>query len=311
MFDILRIKDAFNKHHFSLYRQEDSIDLIPPLDSSILLTNSCPAGPRPWFVFFVFFLNVFFSAVFEWIRFDRRRPGRRPSPPPPTHTSPSEVLFSDTFDTTQHYWPDILTWRGPWLLRGIWPQHIEHPVESGRESMRREKKKKIQLDRFVFWTKQYKENITVGQSVSQSVSVWVPTTGGASSPAIMCKSRQGADTLTSISVLWWHAVNENMGRYTGCSEKQHIPPRWRIEADTEMSHTYHPHHTQIHTHMHTHTPTTTTNPIMLSPSPIPLRNERGLCQSNSIVWVEVMNSSLLSIHLRLIVFLFVPVICRW
>ena len=92
--------------------------------------------------------------------------------------------------------------------------------------------------------------------------------------------------------------------HPACADVQRLTLKWAIHTTpTTQKHT--------HTYAHTHTSTTTTNPIMLSPSPIPLRNERGLCQSNSIVWVEVMNSSLLSIHLRLIVFLFVPVICRW
>lgn len=244
---------------------------------------------------------------------DPFRPEETWTPSIPAATDPHLPEWS-SFLWHIRYHPTLLTWHID--VKGALAAKRHLAAAYWASSRVRERKyetwkKKKDTAWFVFWTKQYKENITVGQSVSQSVSVWVPTTGGASSPAIMCKSRHGADTLTSISVLWWHAVNENMGRYTGCSEKQHIPPRWRIEADTEMSHTYHPHHTQIHTHMHTHTPTNTTNPIMLSPSPIPLRNERGLCQSNSIVWVEVMNSSLLSIHLRLIVFLFVPVICRW
>lgn len=63
-----------------------------------------------------------------------------------------------------------------------------------------------------------------------------------------------------------------------------------------MSHTSTPTHewiyTQTHKRVHTHTHAcSTTNPIMCTPTPIPLRNKRGLCQSNSIACEEVMNSS--------------------
>ncbi len=148
-------------------------------------------------------------------------------------------------------------------------------------------------------------------AVGRSVSVRVLTTGGATSPVIVFTSGLKADTLTSISVLWWHRVNENMGCYTGCSEKRHIFPRADVQGLTLKWAIPPPTHTHTHTYIHTHTHThTTTNPIMLSPSPIPLRNKRGLCQSNSIVWVEVMNSSFY-LFICVLKYLFVPVICRY
>lgn len=132
------------------------------------------------------------------------------------------------------------------------------------------------------------------------------TTGGAGSPVSMLKSGLKADTWSSIRVLWWHRVNGNMGCYTGCSGKWHIFPladvhrltlKWAIPPPTLT-------HTHTRTYIHTHLHTNTLPPIpSCSPSPIPLRNKRGLCQSNSIVWVEVMNSSFLSIHLRIKVFI--------
>ena len=172
-----------------------------------------------------------------------------------------------------------------------------------------DKKKKKQLDRFIFWIKQYKKT-TVGQSVIRSVSQPVcqyqqqvalahqpscanPGTELTRSPASVCYN----DTQWMKT---WPAT-------LGAVRNDISPPR----ADVQRLTLKWAIHTTPTTHTHMHTHTSTTNPIVLSPSPIPLRNERGLCQSNSIVWVEVMNSSLLSIHLRLKVFLFVPVICRY
>lgn len=76
----------------------------------------CPAVPGLDFFFFCLGMDIF----------GRRRPGSHPL----CHhhsTSLSEVLFFDTFNTTNTI--DLTYWcEGAWLLRGIWPQHIEHAV---------------------------------------------------------------------------------------------------------------------------------------------------------------------------------------
>lgn len=88
--------------------------------SDYLLTHlySCflPSRAWPWFFFFCLGMDIF----------GRRRPGSHPL----CHhhsTSLSEVLFFDTFNTTNTI--DLTYWcEGAWLLSGIWPQHIEHAV---------------------------------------------------------------------------------------------------------------------------------------------------------------------------------------
>lgn len=81
------------------------INQMPPLDSSVLLAIS-PSFLRSWSQswFFSLFLCSLGMDLFKW---------RRPASHPPFHhpNSPTEVLFSDTFNNTQHYWPDILMCR--------------------------------------------------------------------------------------------------------------------------------------------------------------------------------------------------------
>ncbi len=169
------------------------------------------------------------------------------SPPATTNPPPRVKFFSlthsippNTIDLT--YWCE-----GAWLLRGIWPQRIEHA--GGWHCSPGEKLYDIK--------KQYnglisQSNYTKYNKCSRSVSMWVCTTGGARSPVIMLESGLWADMLASISVSWWHRVSENMGCYTGCSEKWHISPLADVPRLT-LKGGIPPPNIHTHTHICTHT----------------------------------------------------------
>ena len=140
VFNIWGLKDVFTCRITSsiqarwLYRSEATTWLIYTLDIFLLP----PAGFGLSLDFF-----SFLSTVLEWIGLtggdlDAVHPAATTNPPPPPRVKFFSLTHSippNTIDLT--YWCE-----GAWLLRGIWPQHIEHAVSYStavRERNRREK----------------------------------------------------------------------------------------------------------------------------------------------------------------------------
>ncbi len=139
-------KQTYMFHNvYSLYSRMTLCHLNHP-HSWQILTLSCPAGPSLDF-FFHFSLRSCNGSV-------RLRETWMPVLAATTNPPPRVKFFSLTHSIPPNT-IDLTYWReGAWLLRGIWPKHIEQAV--GRRRTETDKKKQKQHDKINYRIKWYK-----------------------------------------------------------------------------------------------------------------------------------------------------------